>query len=321
MGRSYELPRCCCRLQEAGLRQGFGAAARLSLAGGCWEYDRLQDWEVTGAWGMVLPSIPASIVGESELLSRRSAGSSASLALVALLYLRMYTSACLVPLCAALFAASSESKVVARYALHVVAASASSSEPPSVDALLPGRPPPASSTDAAPRFLQVLLTVTFFMSDKASSCGCSVCRPLLLQLVTVVVLLLQLSKPDSVSLKSAKALSEDRRLLPAPLRWWDARQLLLMLLVVLVSTLGPPWSLDLVGKSLRSSSPQSWSWHVLSAISLLGMEISYGTETRWSLLGPMRMLLVEVWRSFTGRGSLDTLLLRLLVLEELGSLG
>lgn len=41
----------------------------------------------------------------------------------------------------------------------------------------------------------------------------------------------------------------------------------------------------------------------------------------WSLLGPIRMLLVDVCRSLTGKGSLDTLLLRLLVLEELGSLG
>lgn len=36
---------------------------------------------------------------------------------------------------------------------------------------------------------------------------------------------------------------------------------------------------------------------------------------------PMRMLLVDVCRSLTAKGSLDTLLLRLLVLEELGSLG
>lgn len=40
-----------------------------------------------------------------------------------------------------------------------------------------------------------------------------------------------------------------------------------------------------------------------------------------ALLVPIRMLLVEVWRSLTGGVSLDTLLLRLLVLEELGSLG
>lgn len=40
-----------------------------------------------------------------------------------------------------------------------------------------------------------------------------------------------------------------------------------------------------------------------------------------ALHAPIRMLLVEVWHSFTGRISLETLLLRLLVLEELGSLG
>lgn len=133
-------------------------------------------------------------------------------------------------------------------------------------------------------------------------------------MTVVVLLLLLLSKPDSVSLKSAEVVSGDWRLkLPRGQQRWLA----------VVSILEVLWCLDLDEESLLSSIPQSWSWHDRRVISLLGMEISYGTEMLpWcSLLGPMRMLLVEVWRSLIGMGSLDKLLLRLLVLEELGSLG
>lgn len=131
--------------------------------------------------------------------------------------------------------------------------------------------------------------------------------------MTVVVLLL-LSKPDSGSLKSAEVVSGDWRL--KLLRWQHSW-------LVVVSSLEVLWSLDLNEESLWSSVPQSWSWHGRKVISLLGIEISYGMEILpWcSLLGPMRMLLVDVWRSLMGKVSLDTLLLRLLVLEELGSLG
>ena len=96
--------------------------------------------------------------------------------------------------------------------------------------------------------------------------------------MTVVVLLL-LSKPDSVSLKSADMGSGDWRL---KLLRWQHRWL------VVVSTLEVLWSLDLDDESLWLSAPQSWSWHGRKVISLFGMEISYGTEILpWcSLLGP-----------------------------------
>lgn len=90
-------------------------------------------------------------------------------------------------------------------------ASPSSSDPPSAIDLVAPFPRGLSSTDVAPLFLQVLLTVTFFMSGKLSSWECWLCL-WLLQLVTVVVLLLLLSKPDSVSLKSVDVVSGDWRL-------------------------------------------------------------------------------------------------------------
>lgn len=118
-------------------------------------------------------------------------------------------------------------------------------------------------------FLQGLLTVTFFISGKLSSCDGWLCR-WLLQLVTVVVLLLLLlSNPDSVSLKSEEVTSGDWRL---KLLRWQHRWL------VVVSTLEELWSLDLDDESLWLCGPQSWSWHGRKVISLLGMEISYGTE-------------------------------------------
>lgn len=117
----------------------------------------------------------------------------------------------------------------------------------------------------APLFLQVLLTVTFFMSGKLSSWESWLCL-WLLQLVTVVVLLLLLlSNPDSVSLKSAEVVSGDWRL---KLLRWQHRWL------VVVSTLDVLWSLDLDEESLWLSAPQSWSWQDRNVISLLGMEIS-----------------------------------------------
>lgn len=74
----------------------------------------------------------------------------------------------------------------------------------------------------------MLLTVTFFMSGKLSSWEYWLCL-WRLQLVTVVVLLLLLlSKPDSVSLKSAALVSGDWRL---KLLRWQQRWL------VVVSTL------------------------------------------------------------------------------------
>lgn len=100
--------------------------------------------------------------------------------------------------------------------------------------------------------------------------------------MTVVVLLL-LSKPDSMSLKSAEVASGDWRL---KLLRWQHRWL------VVVSTLEVLWSLDLDEESLWSSAPQSWSWHGRKVISLLGMEISYGMEILpWcSLLGPSNLI-------------------------------
>lgn len=94
--------------------------------------------------------------------------------------------------------------------------------------------------------------------------------------MTVVVLLL-LSKPDSVSLTSAEEMSGDWRL---KLLRWQHRWL------VVVSNLEVLWRLDLDEES--SSPPQSWSWHDRKVISLLGMEISYGMEILpWcSLLRP-----------------------------------
>lgn len=93
-------------------------------------------------------------------------------------------------------------------------------------------------------------------------------------MTVVVLLLLLLSKPDSVSFKSAEMLSGDWRL---KLLRWQHRWLVVVL-----------WSLDLDEESLWLSTPQSWSWHGRKVISLLGMEISYGTEMLpWcSLLGP-----------------------------------
>lgn len=99
--------------------------------------------------------------------------------------------------------------------------------------------------------------------------------------MTVVVLLL-LSKPDSVSLQSAVlALYAVWRL--RLLRWehgWPAD----------VSALEEFWSLDLEEEeeSLVSSGPQCWSWVGQEVMSLFEMEISYGTETLpWcSMLGP-----------------------------------
>lgn len=98
-------------------------------------------------------------------------------------------------------------------------------------------------------------------------------------MTVVVLLLLLLSKPDSVSLKSAEVVSGDWRLkLPRGQQRW----------LVVVSILEVLWCLDLDEESLLSSIPQSWSWHDRRVISLLGMEISYGTEMLpWcSLLGP-----------------------------------
>jgi len=96
--------------------------------------------------------------------------------------------------------------------------------------------------------------------------------------VTVVVLL---SKPDSVSLKSVEVASADWRL---KLLRWQHRWL------VVVSTREALWSFDLNEESLWLSAAQSWSWHGRKVISLLGMEISYGMEILpwWSLLGPGR---------------------------------
>lgn len=215
------------------------------------------------------------MAGDWERFPRRTTGSSTSLVLgTTLLILRMYTSAGvgLAPLCAAvfppapvpLFILSSVSMVVARYALHVEV-SASSSDPPSVKALVPPLPRPISSADGVPLFLQVLLTVTFLMSGKPSSVECWLCLGLL-QLVTVaVLLLLLLSKPDSVSLKSAEVASSDWRL---NLLRWQHRWL------VVVSILEVLWCLDPGGQMSLPSPPQSWSWQDRKVISLLGMEIS-----------------------------------------------
>lgn len=83
-----------------------------------------------------------------------------------------------------------------------------------------------------------------------------------------VVLLLLLSNPDSVSLKSVEDTSGDWRL---KLLRWQHRWL------VVVSTLEVLWSLGFDEESLWGCGPQSWSGHGRKAISLLGMEISYGT--------------------------------------------
>lgn len=84
----------------------------------------------------------------------------------------------------------------------------------------------------------MLLTVTFFVSGAPSSWEAWLCL-WLLQLVTVAVLLLLLSKPDSVSLKSAEVVSADWRLklLRGQHRW-----------LVVVSSLEMLWSLDLDGQ-------------------------------------------------------------------------
>lgn len=59
---------------------------------GCCVYDRPQDWDVTGAWGTILPWPPASVPGDCERLPRRSPGSSTSrVFVITLLILRMYT--------------------------------------------------------------------------------------------------------------------------------------------------------------------------------------------------------------------------------------
>lgn len=84
-----------------------------------------------------------------------------------------------------------------------------------------------------------------------------------------MLLLLLLSKPDSVSLQSAGAVYEDWRL---KLLRWQHRWL------VVVSTLEEFWYFDLEEDSLLSPTPESWSWDGHEVISLLGMEISYGTE-------------------------------------------
>lgn len=92
----------------------------------------------------------------------------------------------------------------------------------------------------------------------------------------MTVVLLLLSKPDSVSLKSAAGGSRDWRL---KLPRWQHKWL------AVDSTLDESRGFDLDDASLCSSATQSWSGHDREAISLLGMEISYGMETL-PLLGP-----------------------------------
>ncbi len=146
-------------------------------------------WALTGSCAIALS-------GEGVFLFRRPRSGTDG---AALLIRRMYTSTGLgwPPQLATVLDFDGVSiTVVALYALQVVADSPSSSEPSCISARAD------SSIEAVPRLLQVLLTVTFLISGKLSSCEWWLCW--LLQLVMVVLLLL-LSKPDSMSLFKCEA--------------------------------------------------------------------------------------------------------------------
>lgn len=95
---------------------------------------------------------------------------------------------------------------MALYALHVVAASASSSDPTSASDRNP-RALAVSSPDGAPLFLQVLLTVTFLVSGELFSIRGWLCRLQLVTVVVVLLLLLLLSKVESASLNTGEVTS------------------------------------------------------------------------------------------------------------------